>query len=158
MSPKTEQKAWMAKTKKKRSSWRSAHKKNTLPQPEITRTIISLPFHRAYFVKNELKQARVKILTVKRRANEVRSFQAILASSWDSNERRQSIPCLRGFHSFSWQILRCWRHSSLPSLLPFVPKQSAVLFHLSRGLFLESPETSGATIERYQLVLYFWWF
>ena len=44
----------------------------------------------------------------------------------------------------------------LPS--PFLPKQSAVLFHVSRGLFLESPETSGATRERYQLVLYFWWF
>ena len=39
---------------------------------------------------------------------------------------------------------------------PSVPKQTAVLFHVSRGLFLESPETSGATRERYQLVLYFW--
>ena len=151
--------------KKKRSSLRiidglmqrSTHKINTLPQPEITRTIISLPFNRAHFVKNELKQARVKILTVKRRENEVRSFQAILASSWDSNERRQSMPCRRGFHSFSCQILRCWRHSPpLPS--PFLPKQSTVLFHVSRGLFLESLETSGATRERYQLVLYFWWF
>ena len=37
---------------------RSTHKINTLPHPEITPTIISLPFNRAHFVKNELKQAR----------------------------------------------------------------------------------------------------
>ena len=71
--------------KKKWSSWRiidglmqrSTHKINTLPHPEITPTIISLPFNRAHFLKNELKQAPIKILTVKRRVNEVRSFQAI---------------------------------------------------------------------------------
>ena len=113
--------------KRKRSSWRiidglmqrSAHKINTLPHPEITPTIISLPFNRAHFVNNELKQARVKILTVKRRENEVRSFQSILASSWDSIERRQSIPSRRGFHSFSCQILRCWSHTPLPFIPSF---------------------------------------
>ena len=133
--------------KKTRSSWRiidglmqtSTHEINTLPQPEITRTIISLPFNRAHFVKNELKQARVKILTVKRRGNEVRSFQAILASSWDSNERRQSMPCRRGFHSFSCQILRCWRHPP-PSLLLFFPSRVLFYFRSPGACFSKVPK------------------
>ena len=107
---------------------RSTHKIKCTPTPEIIPTIISLPFNRAHFVKNALRQARVKILTVKRRENEVGSFQAILASSWDSNERRQSILCRWGFNSFSCQILRCWRHAPLPFFPSF---QSRPLFYFT---------------------------
>jgi len=119
---------------------RLTHKINTLPHPEITPTIISLPFNKAYFVKNELKQARVKMLTAKRRGNEVRSFQAMLALSWDSIERRQSMPCRRGFHSFTCQILRCWRHFPPPTLLPFFPSRVLFYFTSSGACFSKVPK------------------